>query len=554
MIWSARVRLDHPALITPALITPALITPALITPAQAVLVRPAAQNDIFWTLPEMQLRSLLSIVCLIAFLLAAPLTAQDRSVLSIASPDLVMLPRTPEEQALVAAVTAQTTTFIAAEPFEDKPAGAATVSPPFGSDAFSQPSGNISFDHEALFRRGNRVFNKIWVAAPATTLASDGLGPLYNARSCQTCHLKDGRGHPPLPGEPAISLLLRLSLLDTDQNGAPFEHPDPMYGSQLQGFAVDGVQAEYQLHLEYEEHTVTMGDSEVIHLRTPTYQPMDLQYGPLAGQAVLSPRVAPPMIGLGLLEAVLAADILANADPQDRDGDGISGRANTVPFSTDHQLGRFGLKAGVATLSAQIAAAFSADMGLSTPLHPQAWGDCTPLQQSCRSAPDGADAGTEVTPADLDLVTFYSQNLGVPARRDPGSAMVLQGKRLFYAAGCPSCHVPKFVTARLTNQPEQSFQLIWPYSDLLLHDMGAGLADNRPEADANGTEWRTPPLWGIGLTRQVSGRETYLHDGRARSITEAILWHGGEAEAARRSFAQLSKPDRAALLRFLSSL
>jgi CxxC motif-containing protein (DUF1111 family) len=215
-------------------------------------------------------------------------------------------------------------------------------------------------------------------------------------------------------------------------------------------------------------------------------------------------------------------------------------------------LGRFGLKAGQPTIRAQAAAAFSGDIGISTTLHPDGWGECTAAEADCRTAPDGG--APEADDTVLDLVTFYSRNLAVPARRDLDDPQVLEGKRVFYAAGCPACHTPKFVTDRLEDRPEQSFQLIWPYTDLLLHDMGEGLADHRPEGRATGTEWRTAPLWGIGLTETVTGRASFLHDGRARTLLEAILWHGGEAQASRDAVAALPKAERDALIRFLESL
>ena len=274
---------------------------------------------------------------------------------------------------------------------------------------------------------------------------------------------------------------------------------------------------------------------------------------------MISPRVAPQMIGLGLIEAIPTAEILAHADPDDANGDGISGRPNIVVSDRfgAPMLGRFGLKAGEPSLREQSAGAFSGDMGLSTPLHPSPNGECTAAQTACTAAPNGADAangGLEVSDASLDLVDFYARNLGVPARRDPGAPAVLRGKAVFYRTGCPACHVPKFVTGRLKDQPAQSFQLIWPYTDLLLHDMGEGLADHRPEGRATGREWRTAPLWGIGLTAQVTGHASYLHDGRARSLLEAVLWHGGEAQAARDRVVAMAPDDRAALIRYLGSL
>ena len=273
---------------------------------------------------------------------------------------------------------------------------------------------------------------------------------------------------------------------------------------------------------------------------------------------MLSPRVAPQMIGLGLLEAIPAADLLAKADPEDADGDGISGRPSIVwSFAEDRpMLGRFGWKAGAPTVLEQSAAAFAGDIGISTPLFDTPWGDCTEAQVDCRTAPHGNDTarGTEIDAQGLDLVTFYSRNLGVPGRRDMDDPAVLNGKRVFHEANCIACHTPKHVTHRLEDQPEQSFQLIWPFTDLLLHDMGEGLADHRPEGRATGREWRTPPLWGIGLTPQVNGHSFYLHDGRARSLLEAVLWHGGEAEAARNHVTGLTPEDRADLIRYLESL
>jgi len=264
------------------------------------------------------------------------------------------------------------------------------------------------------------------------------------------------------------------------------------------------------------------------------------------------------MIGLGLLEAIPAADILALTDPEDRNGDGVSGRANIVWSIEFDQpmLGRFGLKAGIPTIMQQTAEAFSGDIGISSPLFPNPWGDCSAVQADGRNAPhgDGDSRGFEIDQDGLDFVAFYSRNLAVPARRNVSDPEVRRGKEIFYSTGCASCHHPSFVTHRLENQPEQSFQLIWPYTDMLLHDMGPGLADNRPEARANGQEWRTPPLWGIGRTAQVSGHTYFLHDGRARSLLEAVLWHGGEAERHRQNVVQMPSKDRAALIRFLESL
>ena len=497
-----------------------------------------------------------ALICLIA----APVLAQN-----LDDRHLPVLPRTDKDSAKIAKVLAPPTDFTKPEPFEANPGGAATVRDIATADAFSQHSANMAFEREMDFKLGNALFRKTWVAAPSSTAASDGLGPLYNARGCQDCHLKDGRGHtPPTPDASRVSMFLRLSV-----PGGPAPEgiadwiatsPDPTYGGQLQDLAAPGHAAEGRMDVTWTETPVTLGDGTVVNLRAPAYAFADPAYGAPAPDIMLSPRVAPQMIGLGLLEAIPAADILAKADPDDTDGDGISGRPQIVPsveFATP-MLGRFGLKGGAPTVKEQSAGAFAGDMGLSTVLHPDPWGDCTKGEQTCIDAPHGQEPGIrdglEVDGPSLDLVTFYARNLGVPERRSVDDPKVLKGKELFYATGCQSCHTPKYVTNRLKDQPEQSFQLIWPYTDLLLHDMGEGLADNRPEGRATGSEWKTAPLWGIGLTEQVSGHSEFLHDGRARSLIEAILWHGGEAQSQRDAVAAMTTEDREALLAFLGSL
>jgi CxxC motif-containing protein (DUF1111 family) len=335
--------------------------------------------------------------------------------------------------------------------------------------------------------------------------------------------------------------------------------PEPTYGGQLQNFAIAGIQGEGKMVIKYEEVPVHLSDGTKVSLRKPTYSIGDLSYGPPHPQTMMSPRVAPPMIGLGLLEAIPEKAILANADPDDKNNDGISGKPNYV-WSLENDelmLGRFGWKAGAPTVKQQSADAFNGDIGLSSPLVPTNSGDCTPAQTACLAAPNGGDAeydGYEIPQSVLDLVTFYSRNLAVPKRRDVADSKVLQGKKLFHEAGCASCHTPSYVTGKRDDLPEQSEQLIWPYTDLLLHDMGPGLADGRPEAFASGTEWKTPPLWGLSMTHTVSGHTQLLHDGRARNAFEAILWHGGEAQAARDRVVSMRRAEREALIRFVNSL
>lgn len=474
---------------------------------------------------------------------------------------------TPKDLKRVQSVTAPTADFSRPEPFEAMQAGAGTTKKIVNVDAFSFSQANLSFEQEETFKLGNALFRKLWVSSPSSTEASDGLGPLYNSRACQNCHLKDGRGHPPEKGErSSASMFLRLSVPPkTDEeraalaSGALKVIPEPTYGGQFQDFAVPGLKAEGRMVITYSDHAVTLDDGMEVTLRRPAYAVADLGYGPMATDVMLSPRVTPQMIGLGLLEAVPREDILGRADPDDADGDGISGRPNWVmdPETGEMALGRFGWKAGAPSIRAQSADAFAGDIGISTPLSNTPHGDCTANQPECLALATGEQERLGVSEAPdpvLDLVTAYSQTLGVPQRRDVGEAAVLAGKALFYGAGCAACHVPKYVTSRKAPNKAHRFQLIWPYTDLLLHDMGPGLADNRPEGQASGTEWRTPPLWGIGLTETVSGHTLFLHDGRARNLVEAILWHGGEAQAARDSFAGMSAEQRADLITFLESL
>ncbi|MEZ5841234.1 MAG: di-heme oxidoredictase family protein [Hyphomicrobiales bacterium] len=472
-----------------------------------------------------------------------------------------------KDLARVRAVTAPTKDFGKAEPFEQMPAGAATSMKLVNRDAFSQPLANIGFAGERDFKIGNGFFKKIWVPAPSSTKGSDGLGPLFNARSCQGCHLKDGRGHPPEgPEDGAVSMFLRLSVPPrTDEERAALADkrllriPEPTYGGQLQDLAVTGLVAEGQMRITYEETPVEMNGGETASLRKPAYSVSDLGFGPMDPDVMLSPRVAPQMIGLGLAEAIHPADILALADPEDANGDGISGRPSIVRAERGGELvlGRFGWKASTPSIEAQSADAFAGDIGISTPLVPQDHGDCTDRQTACLALPGGVQThlgASEAPDPVLPLVTFYSRNLAVPMRRDIDDPKVLAGKQLFYDTGCSTCHQPKFVTRRDAPEPAHRFQLIWPYSDFLLHDMGEGLADGRPVGDASGSEWRTAPLWGIGLTGTVSGHSYFLHDGRARNLLEAILWHGGEARMQRDAVIAMEPEERAALIRFLESL
>jgi CxxC motif-containing protein (DUF1111 family) len=457
--------------------------------------------------------------------------------------------------------------FSKPQPFEINSGGAATSHARINRNAFSLPSANLTMEGRERFLVGNGLFRKVWVSSPSSTAASDGLGPLFNARGCQRCHLKDGRGHPPATADDDTeSLLVRLSVPARSEaerqalaDGSRNVIPDPVYGGQLQDNAVPGLAAEAKIRIDWQEFEVPLNGDAPAKLRRPILTLDNPGYGPFDPELMTSIRVAPPMIGLGLLEAIHEGDIYALEDPDDKNGDGISGRAHRVrhPVTGEIVLGRFGWKAAVPTITLQTAEAFLNDMGISTPLRPMAHGDCTPMQQDCRAMPHGVQpelGDTEAPDPILALVSFYSSNLAVPARRHVDVPDVLRGKALFHESGCAACHHPNYVTRRDAEQPEHRFQLIWPYTDLLLHDMGEGLADNRPDGQASGREWRTPPLWGIGLTKVVSGHTQFLHDGRARSLLEAILWHGGEAETAKSRVAAMTPQDRAALIAFLESL
>jgi CxxC motif-containing protein (DUF1111 family) len=428
-------------------------------------------------------------------------------------------------------------------------------------NSFSLPSANLPPSRRVDFSVGNSFFRNPWVIAPSTTTARDGLGPLFNTNACQGCHIKDGRGHPPAPdAQNAVSMLVRLSIPDAPAYAKVIEQlgvvPEPVYGGQFQDMSVPGVVPEGKVRVDYTPVPIRFKDGTEVELRKPTLQITQLGYGPMHPDTRFSARVAPPMIGLGLLEAIPDEAILANADAQAKAKNGIAGRPNRVWDDAQQKtvLGRFGWKAGQPNLNQQNVHAFSGDMGLTTSLRPV--DDCTDAQTACKQAPNGngPDGEPEVSDNILRLVLFYSRNLAVPARRDVSAPEVLAGKNLFFQAGCQSCHTPKYTTAANAAEPELANQVIRPYSDLLLHDMGDGLADHRSEFQASGRDWRTPPLWGIGLTQAVSGHTQFLHDGRARNLLEAVLWHGGEAAAAQQQVLSFNAEQRAALLAFLNSL
>ena len=439
------------------------------------------------------------------------------------------------------------------EPGEALSGGEAGTVTDASAQAFSQALPALTLERRSGFVSGRGVFEIDWVPAPASSTRADrdGLGPVFHAVACKSCHPANGRGAPPdEPGSTGESLLVRLSLPGLDSNGGPV--PEPTYGDQLQPKGVPGVPAEASLRVGYTPRPGTFADGEAFTLQAPEYTLEALAHGPLHPDTRLSPRLAQPLHGLGLLAAVPEAKVLEWADPDDANRDGLSGRANRVWSVRQGRLvlGRFGWKANQPDLEQQNAGAFLGDMGLTTALFPEQ--SCTAAQQACRDAPSGG--APEIESNRVAALTFYTHVLAVPARRNVGAERVLQGKALFHRVGCAGCHRPTLTTGTLEGYPELSGQTIRPYTDLLLHDLGEALADGRPDFDATGREWRTAPLWGLGLTATVNGHTRLLHDGRVRSVMEAILWHGGEAEASREAVRQLSKEEREALLTFLDSL
>jgi CxxC motif-containing protein (DUF1111 family) len=451
-------------------------------------------------------------------------------------------------------VTAQTH---AGYPIQTSPAtgGGGTVQQS-DTNAYSLPQGNLSMTRRLDFSVGNSFFRNPWVEAPASTDARDGLGPLFNTNSCQGCHIKDGRGHPPGVDEPPVSLFLRLAVPADPERDAEIlrKHgfkPAPVYGSQLQTAALPAAKPEADLIIEWTPVKKTLADGTVVELRKPVYRIENPNYGPLPEDLLVSPRVAPQMIGMGLLEAIPIEDLQALHDLDDADQNGISGKLNQVwDLATEQTLpGRFGWKAAEPDVHQQSMGAFAGDMGLTSTLKPTT--DCMP-EQHCERFTHGGDP--EVSDKVANFVTFYAKSLAVPARRNLESESVQRGAELFNEIGCAGCHTPRHQTGEVADRPDLSNQTIWPYTDLLLHDMGPALADGRDEFLANGNEWRTPPLWGIGLAQVVNPQAGFLHDGRARTLEEAVLWHGGEAQAAADRYRQMSSEDRTALIDFLNSL
>lgn len=414
-----------------------------------------------------------------------------------------------------------------------------------GPDAFTFPLANL--DEAGISRHflSDAAFGQQFVSAPAEQFG--GIGPLFNQNSCEGCHVRNGRSAPPqFEGDPASGLLLRLSVAGAGTHGEPL--PVPGFGGQLQHKAIFGVQPEGTISRTETTEIVEYLDGQSVSLVKPAYF-IGNPYTALPGGVLVSARNAPPVHGLGLLEAIPEVDILALADEQDANGDGISGKPNWVweVLGQTIALGRFGWKAEQPTAAQQSADAAHNDMGLTNHYFPE---------ETCAGQPnceEGLQTTLDIDAETIDLFTFYFQTLAVPARRNADDEEVAWGSELFEQANCSGCHVPKYTTGPHPIDA-LSGQTIYPYTDLLLHDMGEGLADNRPAFSADGREWRTPPLWGIGLTQVVNSKAAFLHDGRAKTLEEAILWHDGEAAASKEAFRTFSQAERQALVAFLKSL
>ncbi|WP_291727017.1 di-heme oxidoredictase family protein [Bernardetia sp.] len=417
-------------------------------------------------------------------------------------------------------------------------------------NAFGHAANGLTAEENGQFVTGNSFFKANWVMAPSSTVGLDGLGAFFSARSCSGCHAFDGRGNlPQNTGDDIVALVIKLSV----RNGIKYEN-EPTYGSQLSSQAIFGIEPEGNISISHQTITGNFTDGTTYTLQKPIYNFDKMNYGNVHPNTVVSPRLAPHIAGLGLLEAVSEQTILSFADENDMNNDGISGKPNYVLEAETGQvkLGRFGLKANQATIREQVAGAFNGDMGITSSIHPIE--NCTDIQQNCKDAISGStEEEMEISESKLAKVVLYCQTLAVPARRDAENTQVLRGKELFSNLNCNKCHIPKMKTD-FHEIKALSNQTIYPYTDLLLHDMGDELADNRPDFGATGNEWRTPPLWGLGMIQRVNPLATFMHDGRAKTIEEAILWHGGEAENSKEKYIKLSKDSRTDLLTFLNSL
>lgn len=434
-------------------------------------------------------------------------------------------------------------TEIINEASEEFPGGATTFLSIY-SGSFEQGSANMNPTDITRHALGDADFEANFVTAPAAV--NPGLGPIFNQISCVTCHQKNGKSAQPISGADLKGLLFRVSIPSADEtHGAT---PIPGLGTQIQNKAIIGKQPEAQIQISFTTQNYTFPDGEAYSLRTPIYT-ITSSNTVIPTNMMVSPRIAQQVIGLGLLENISNVDILANQDINDVNGDGISGKANYVknPLTGLLELGKFGWKANNPNLLVQNAGALHDDIGITSFVFPI---ETSYGQSQYDNLIDEPELDSQTV---MDL-TFYTQSLAVPKRRNFNDAATNNGKKIFFNIGCNKCHVQKFVTGNTSSNTFLNNQIIYPYTDLLLHDMGNALADGRPDFLATGNEWRTPPLWGIGLSELVMGHTNLLHDGRARNVLEAIMWHGGEAEQQKNNFSNLSKKDRDDLIKFVNAL
>ena len=419
---------------------------------------------------------------------------------------------------------------------------------------YMQPVPGLTHSQVQKFKAGEKQFKAPWVVFPL--LGGEwGLGPTFLANACVGCHVQAGRGRTfDQPGAIAFQQLLRLSLPGEGADGGPLPHPN--YGDQLQVFGVNvGLKenlkpGEAELYVDWLDESVTLPDGTQVALRKPSIRIEKPNFGSIDANVLTSLRNTQVVFGMGYLEAVTEADILALAEVQRTQG--LNGRPNYVRDDIGQRtaLGRFGWKANQPSVRQQIAAAFHGDMGVTSSLYIEE--NCPPVQTACRAMPPGNRP--ELLDYSWDELNFWSVALDAPPARDQDNPQIIRGRETFEKARCAQCHVPEMRTGDYPLLPAISKKTFRAYTDLLLHDMGDGLADGRPDFKAGPRDWRTAPLWGIGLSAQVNGSTNLLHDGRARNVLEAILWHGGEAKASRDLFAGLSKQERDDLIAFVNSL
>lgn len=423
-------------------------------------------------------------------------------------------------------------------------AGGATTVFSVNSKAYSAPAENLTEADNLRHDEGDAMFEVTFVSDPSQPY--HGLGPIYNSNSCISCHPGDGRAAFPTDLVRSRGFFMRVSLPGADSNGSPI--PVPGFGTQVQNHAITGFKPEGTFGVSYTDSIVNFKDGTKVTLKVPHYTLTGVS-ATVPPNILISPRTSMPIYGLGLLEFIPEADLKALEDVEDKNKDGISGKINYVWDGVHKRtmVGRFGWKANTATLLDEAAGSFSGDLGVTNHYYP------IEIGKGQAFSDDGNTDGDQMTKDQVDATEFYLRTLAVPAARNMNKKSVRNGARIFEGIGCAKCHVAKQRTlaAPINALANQTF---YPYTDMLLHNMGPALADRRPDFLADGYEWRTRPLWGIGLQEIASGHTNFLHDGRAKNITEAILWHGGESERSKAIFLKLKKKEREDLLEFLNSI